>query len=380
MPKKNCRGVFHKDAKLLQKMTEEEIKKDIICVPNKIGVDMFYKLDYNTNNKFKFIGYKNLMTRCFNTERIDLPKCAYTSAVSINPDYHLIQIYLESLHNERFSSEIVKDSTLSELEKLKLEDPTNKVWNDTKFITELSTKFSDNKIKLKNFSEHILEFINYLLQYTDITLEKIDQMFKGGYTIIQGDSGYIYKKFLKMSEKQIKESIQKGVSHKNMENPIAYAYASNISVREKDAGIYTHKEIGQGKRQYLLSSHKSKDYTQLRMGAGSIINCIESSQSCLNEEFELLMGTSAEPEYNGDTWFQFEQSRMATVFSFISHIGDFAKYQATIYGEFLHIPGVKKMNVGPFGMSEYHDTHPQILSICSINDDGIIEDCIHKVA
>ena len=35
------------------------------------------------------------------------------------------------------------------------------------------------------------------------------------------------------------------------------------------------------------------------------------------------------------------------------------------------------MNIGPFGMSEYHDTHPQILSICSINNDGIIEDCIH---
>ena len=203
-------------------------------------------------------------------------------------------------------------------------------------------------------------------------------MFKGGYTIIQGDGGYIYNKFLNMSEKQIKESIHLGVKHEDMKNPIVYAYASNISILQKDAGTYKHKEIGRGNRKYLLSSHKSKDYTQLRMGAGSIINCIESTNSCSNDEFELLMGTSADPEYYGDTWFQFEQSRMANIISFISHIGDFIKYKSTCIGEACHIPGIKKMNVGPFGMSEYHDTHPQVISICSINDDGTIQNCIHK--
>jgi hypothetical protein len=382
MSKKTCRGVFYKDSALKQKMTEEEIKKDIICVPDKLNRDMFYKLDYSGNNKFYFIGYNKLMKRCYTQlgqdigKDIKLPECNYMSASSINPDLHLIKIYLASLNNEKFSSELLKQSTLQELERLKDSDPTNEIWKDKKYIEELQTKFESNKSTI-HIVTHIFKFINDLIDYTDITLEKLDQMFKGGHTIIAGDKGIIYNKLFTMSETELQAEEAKladKFDHSKVKNAIAYTYAYYNA--EKNSEKKSTKILN---RTYGLSSHKSYDYTQLRIGAGNIVNCNETIKSCISNRFELLVGTSTEKGYEGDTWFQFERSRMDNDTSKFYHYWDFVMYGATVVGEYFKIS--KKQNLGPFGWSDYNDTNPQYISICNTvknRKNGQLEHCIHK--
>lgn len=375
MPKKTCRGLFYKDSKLTQKMTPEEIQNDIICVPNKVNTEQYYKLDYKTNKKFNFVGYKNLMKRCFQSEEIELPNCRYTSAYSVNPDFHLIRIYLESLSNTNFASELIKESTLSELEELKKSEPSKELWEDIKYIEQIKTKFEENKTQIE-IAPHIYEFINNLVEYTDITLEKLNEMFNGGYTLITGDKGVIYQKFLNKSEEQIKNSEKEGITHFTLSNPLIYTYAKFFN--EKDQNKIS-TEIPN--RKYEKSSHPSYDYTQLRMGAGSIINCNEISDECVRHRFELLIGTSMKDGYVGDTWFQFENSRMDTKINWASHALDAIRYGARCAGSFCTFGLIEKKNLGPFGWSDYNDTNPQYLSVCNKvtnRKSGKLEHCIHK--
>jgi hypothetical protein len=370
MPKKTCRGVFYKDR---DKMTEEEVKKDIICVPNKVGTPMFYKLDYKTGN-FKFIGYENLIKECFNNledYKISPPDCKYTSTYSINPDHHLIKIYLASLNNEHFSNTTIKNRIMSELEELKKKEPDNDFFKDSEYIEKITIFFEKNKAKIK-IAPHIIDFINDLVQYTDITLHKLDEIFKGAYTILRGDKGIIYQKFLYESEKQLTKAYESGIDHEYARNPLVYAYAEYYLETDQNK-IKTKLE---NNRYYEKSSHPSNDYNQLRMGAGSIINCL--GETCINNKFEILMGTSVEEGTIGDTWFQFENSRMDDIINWWSHAFDATRYFASAkYGS-----GPKK-NLGPFGWSIHNDTNPQYLSICNADDikdrqSGELEECIHK--
>lgn len=387
MPKKHtCKGLFYRDSKLSQRMSKNEIKENIICVPNKAGTEQYYKLDYETKTKFNFVGKKTLIEGCFKQLKDStLPVCKHTSAYSVNPDFHLIKIYLASLENEDYASERIRESILMELEELKESNPDSDIWDDKSFIEEFEKKFNENRQKIQ-IAPHIYEFFLTLAEYTDITLDKLDEIFRGGHTIIRGDKGLTYQKILQKSENQIKEAEQKGVTHSKLKDPLVYSYAEFF--QEDDPSKISTKI---SHRSYTGSTHPSYDYTQLRMGAGSIWNCNEKSSRCINTNFDLLIGTSVQKETLGDTWFQLEGSRMGSNTgskldklldkNFLSHSFDAGLYLFTKYGSQLHIPLVKKLNIGPFGTSYYHDTNPQYLFVCENITDRETQElahCIHK--
>jgi hypothetical protein len=147
---------------------------------------------------------------------------------------------------------------------------------------------------------------------TNIESRAFEQVLRGAFVILQ-DNGAIYEQFKKHGR------------------PVEYT--------------------DYGPTRVYPSSHWSEK-SQYRLGKGEIFD----QQGNKNTTFDLLVGTSILPDFAGNTWFQFENSRIETVAQMMFHIKDFIKYVGTDAG-----------NIGAFGNSPYTELKqkgPLLVEMC----------------
>jgi hypothetical protein len=175
----------------------------------------------------------------------------------------------------------------------------------------------------KLINEDTYLFLKYLVQKTNIDTAAFKEVMGGGFIIIQ-DHGAFYRKFRTGNE-----------------------------VLEYDEG---KQYFG---RQTHASSHWSKD-RQVRMGKGGLMDLEGKNR----DAFDLLIGTSVLPQFEGCTWFQLEANPTTTLKLNVLHGLNWIDYK------------LKGKNVGPFGYSRYtelKDLGPLLLKTCKGLDNCLFE-------
>jgi hypothetical protein len=164
----------------------------------------------------------------------------------------------------------------------------------------------------KTVDKHIYNFLKILIRKTNIESKAFEQILRGAFVILQ-DGGAIYEKFKKYG--RLVQHVNYGV-----------------------AKVYP-------------SSHWSEK-TQYRLGRGELFD----QRGNKNATFDLLVGTSVLPDFQGHTWFQFENSRIETIAQMVFHVKDFIKYVGSDIG-----------NIGAFGNSPYTELKqkgPLLVEMC----------------
>ena len=165
----------------------------------------------------------------------------------------------------------------------------------------------------KTVDVQIYNFLKILIMKTNIESRAFEQVLRGAFVILQDNDGVIYEQFKKHGR------------------PVEYT--------------------NYGPTRVYPSSHWSEK-SQYRLGKGEIFD----QEGNKNTTFDLLVGTSILPDFAGNTWFQFENSRIETVAQMVFHMKDFIKYVGTDAG-----------NIGAFGNSPYTELKqkgPLLVEMC----------------
>lgn len=277
--------------------TADEIREHLICIPDRRKDNQFYhirNLKQQRKNAYDHFGTDREVQACldaYNAERDtdvkidDIANCKITDLVNVNPDYANMLQYLQAL-------------------------------NDTGVV-----------------SETVLDFLQSLVEYTNVTMTALKEIINGAFTIIRGDSGYFYNQF--------KDS------------------GDAMKCSEWVCGI-------------AETSHDSLD-NQYRLGQRSLVGpelLRDREAAPVSHIFDLLVGTSVLPgDLSGSTWFQFEYARLTgeTMIRGLwnrvaEHLKSFVQYKWT------------GRNQGVFGGSKYAEYNtPLLLDLCVHN--GKIRSC-----
>lgn len=199
---------------------------------------------------------------------------------------------------------------------------TRKKRNDTYSGIISKPEDKEEKIELLNYIKmirtkktvdvQIYSFLKILIMKTNIDSRAFEQVLRGAFVILQ-DNGAIYEQFKKHGRR------------------VEYT--------------------DYGPARVYPSSHWSEK-SQYRLGKGEIFDQLGNK----NTTFDLLVGTSVLPDFAGNTWFQFENSRIETIAQMVFHMKDFIKYVGTDAG-----------NIGAFGNSPYTELKqkgPLIVQMC----------------
>jgi hypothetical protein len=182
-------------------------------------------------------------------------------------------------------------------------------------VVNLYTYLEQLALELK-IDRTVYEFMQYLITYTNISIEVLNEMLKGAFIVIR-DNGFIFNKFSR--------------------NP--NSRKCNLSGRMPES---SHNSVGD----------------QYRIGNGIIYNCDTDTGECIktksNSVFDLLIGTSIIEPFYGCTWFQFEYANLNNSYNkYWLHAVAYAKYK------------FKNKNVGPLGESRYAEyVDILILDVC----------------
>ena len=285
--KQNCAPFYDFDIDNFKQ--RNDIIKNVKCKPGKTGNMLYYKRD--DSDEYNFIPQKQLNENgCY------------------------------SNYNTYSSSEdtLEANDLLINCSKDQFKDVNKEYVSLLKYIEDLSKQL-DVDIKIN-------EFIYDLIEYTNINLYGIKELFNGAFVIIKDDNGYFF-----------------------------YKYKSSGRM------CNTRKKISESSHDTLFKDG------QYRMGKGILYNCDTSKNECsLNTKkkssvFDLLVGTSPIENYYGDTWIQFEYANILGFKNkFLLHGYSFLAYK--YYGK----------NIGPLGTSEYTEyTKPLILEVCK-------DKCLYK--
>lgn len=278
--------------------TVDEIREHIICVPDRKRDNQFYNirnLKQHRKNAYDHFGSDMEVQTCLDRYNADLgtevtideiANCQITNVVNVNPDYaHMLQ-YLQGL-------------------------------NDTGLV-----------------SDTVLDFLQSLVEYTNVSMTALKEILNGAFTIIRGDGGHFYNMFK--------------------------ASADAMACSEWVCGI-------------AETSHDSLD-NQYRLGQRSLVGpelLKDREAAPVSHIFDLLVGTSVLPgDLFGSTWFQFEYARLTGESMVrglwnrvVEHAISFVKYKST------------GRNQGVFGGSKYAEYNkPLILDLCIHN--GKIRSCV----
>jgi hypothetical protein len=291
--KQKCGPLF--DIKKNKYKTKKQIINKFRCKKTKTGKELLY---FKRGKEYLNIPKKQLHEhRCFK-------------------NYN--KYYTEDKSNSE--SDLTMDDLLTGCSKTQFEDINPEYVKLSNFVEKLDTKL--------DVDDNITSFIKDLVEYTNINLYGIKEIFNGAFVVIKGDHGYFFKKY-KLIGRECKLRIK-------------IAESSHDSL------------------------YKNPQY---RMGNGVLYNYDSSKSLKLNNAFDLLVGTSPIEEFYGDTWIQFEYANIkGFVNKYMRHVYSFLKYK------------LSGKNVGPLGTSEYTEyTKPLILEVC-VTEDGKPIKCIRSVA
>ena len=185
------------------------------------------------------------------------------------------------------------------------------------------------KEKGEKKSSIILFVLEWLNANTNIDVKGLREIFKGAYTVIDGDIGGLYYETCKMTQK-INNSEAASIF-------VGFPHSSHASCPQRKHPICT------------IPGHKN----QMRLGQGTLFDC-ERSGACdaRNKSvfFDLLMGITCDSKQAGNTWFQFEYARITGVNWSEKFVNKYIKHLRA----FLLYKGSGK-NQGMFGSSLYKE-------------------------
>ena len=261
------------------------------------------KLFYGKQNqKYKFIGYEKKFNECLR------------------------------LYNEFNKIKINKDDICTKHDELKEFNEVSKYLEDMVY----------NKYNVKPIFKMLFELIFTHTSSKDLDYkELLDNILSGAYCVIEGDNGYLFSKIL---SKVFKDN-------KPLKRGTDYAMGGYD-------GFSTHYSFG----------------FHYRLGYGTLFN----HNGDQNKHFDFLIGQrpildewdyiidnkSSFTKYQGDTWFQFEESRNSSISNKFRHAKSTIKYAATGLLSYTTFGYSKLKNIGPFGKSIYTEYNPLVISTC----------------
>ena len=290
--KDNCFFLYERGKKQIP-IPLDKLKDIIFCIPDRRGRSLYY-IKNELTGELKFISYQKLINIC--TEK--------------KPDVrqHLISTCL--------NRDVINDFT-----------------DDTGHIKNFLYHFQQTG----GIDECILDFLEQILLYTHVNYQSFLEIMGGAYVVLKGDRGHIANKFRKCSQHKLEINIPVGVTWESLFSP---------GIKYKDV--------------VPMSSHGKYMRDAYRIGAGYLTLCdkeglYETDNPLKNPRFDILMGTSIDQRYMGDTAFQFESCRMDDLKNFVRH--------GLVWFEYKRV----KKNVGAFGYSVYTDKDPLVISTCGNN-------------
>lgn len=307
-----CKGIWNKPGGMI---SDSEISQRVSCITDTRNRKRYYINDSITGNKV-FLGYESKFNSCIIESKRHIVECK--SSVSSNntgTDFLKIAAYIARL-----------------------------------------TESGD-------VEDFIINFIESLLFYTDVSLDDVIEILKGGFVILEGDRGLYYELY----------------HHQN------YLYS------RRDRGETSHYSI----------------VDQARMGKGDILPLSQMLMSSSFAKFELIMGQnfklpgttfdktvaatfrklskSRKNKYMSvhrkyiSTWFQFELSRgSGSSYDPVSYnpisgltgkptmvnIGHGVSTTLHYITKAMSVLGASVRNIGPFGASVYSEDNPLIVKLC----------------
>ena len=279
-------------------------KINILCKPNKKTQKIMYGKELD---KYKFIGYENNFNRCL------------------------------TLYNTYSKNFIDKDKICKNQDDKLIE---------FKEVMNYLESFVYKKINVEPRFKLLFELIFTYTQPNNIDyLELLNEILRGAYCIVDGDNGYIYTK----------------IYSKLLKNKFKFKKNVNFGKGGFD-GFSSHFSYGD----------------HYRLGWGSLFN----DKGMINNNFDFLIGRrpvleewaykidkkSSFMNYQGDTWFQFEESRNESLTNKLRHTGSTIKYIASGILSYATFGYTKLKNIGPFGKSIYTEYNPLVIKTCGWYD------------
>ena len=298
--KASCSGIWKPSGDM---MSDSELQNKVVCINDRRGVSRYYIKNDETGGR-DYIGQDKKWAYCVaDPKKRALIACDISSAIdTTDSDYIKVANYITALasHGE--------------------------------------------------VAPFIIDFIEDLLIYTDVSTDDILEILKGAFVLLHGDQGMFYD-----------------IYHSNK-----YIYAT------KKAKTFSHYSI----------------VKQARMGKVNLISMDDDAQH--NTFFELIMGKNvllddkswnpkiadtyhklsamrkkaflSQHQTDQNTWFQFEASRgslpnsgnlLATISAKpsminVGHVKSTGKYLLT----------GRTQNIGPFGKSIYTESNPLVIKLC----------------
>jgi hypothetical protein len=214
----------------------------------------------------------------------------------------------------------------------------------------------------------IIDFLRDIVMKTMITQEQFIEVFAGGYFIVEGDKGFLYKKFKERCEYAMSQPIETAASV-----PLSIIQKVTLGKLPSSALSIYAKLPTHSHSKYM---DDSKSY---RMGRGKLRHCTINATSNV---FDLLIGISVDERFSpGSSAFQFEGCRLDSLKNLAGHASDFIKYFGKgTYNKYMNSP---KENLGPFAAytpgSLRTDENPIVLRLCGqgLDVDGEPSDCIN---
>tara|TARA_B110000858_G_scaffold96814_1_gene111449 strand:+ start:448 stop:1446 length:999 start_codon:yes stop_codon:yes gene_type:complete len=298
--KASCPGIWKPSGIM---MSDSELRKKVVCINDRRGISRYYIKNDDTGGR-DYIGQDKKWAYCVaDPEKRALITCDISSAIdTTDSDYIKVANYITTLASH------------GEVEPF------------------------------------IIDFIEDLLIYTDVSTDNILEILKGAFVLLHGDQGMFY----------------------DIYNSNKYMYATKKAKTSSHYSIVKQARMGKGTLISMGDDVRENNFFELIMGKNIILDDKSWNPEIADTYHKLsAMRKKAflsQHQTDQHTWFQFEASRgslpnCGNVLANISakpcmlnvgHIESTGKYLLT----------GRTQNIGPFGKSRYTESNPLVIKLC----------------
>jgi len=299
--KTTCSGIWKSSGTM---MSDLELQEKVICINDRRGVSRYYIKNDETGGR-DYIGQDKKWAYCVaDPEKRALITCDIASAIdTTDSDYIKVANYITAL------------SSHGEVEPF------------------------------------IVDFIEDLLIYTDVSTDDILEILKGAFVLLHGDQGIFYD-----------------IYHSNK-----YMYATKKARTSSHYSIVKQARMGKGTLISMGDDARRSNFFELIMGKNVLLDD-KSWNPKIAEMYNKLSVIQkkaflSQHQSDQNTWFQFEAARgtlpnsgnlLATISAKpsminVGHVKSTGKYLLT----------GRKKNIGPFGQSRYTEANPLVIKLCN---------------
>lgn len=302
-----CAGIWKPSGEMI---TEEALKDKVICLSERKRHGKRYYISNDVTGKLDYIGQNGQWAYCVADPEI----------------------------RKKIQCDIIEEIDKTDSDYIKVAN----------YITLLSLHM--------DVEPYIVNFIEDLLIYTNVTPENISEILNGAFVLLEGDDGIFYDKY-----------------HSNN-----YMYVTKKQGTSSHYSIIKQARIGSGKLLSMKDTGDHSHFFDLLMGKNIIIDGQPWNPKIAEAYKQLGTVRELRPRmwqgHTKHTWFQFEKARgtkpddgnfianyrnKPTMFN-LGHI------ESTVY----YYGSLASKNIGPFGNSIYTEKKPLKIKLCKKLEKG----------